>query len=849
MNINSLTLSFILIMRTLLTIALIVSCVMTAYAEAPSVPLTRGYVVDAAGKPLAKAVVRCDFYRLETHTDENGRFEIAVPFPENRRLRVFTEDRSLTRLSTFLFPAQANPETGEFRIQLHPPRRLVGRVVDSDQKPIAGASVWSETIQGTTDITVSDENGEFVLYHDAKLPLRQIAAQKSGEGIDFLQLKEDFDNVPQETYNDGPFTITLTGAKTARFKVLDENQNPIPDAEVVVWYFPKEGTDGLNPAGFDFVRQKTDEQGIALFDWLPNWCVRPVDFLVFSRKQEENFLPHNLQVDLNSATEEITVWLRKGVRVSGTVRFPDGSPAISWRIRAQFSQIRPADTQTDAQGRFAMIVEKHARFHLICGPPCGNTVETGAASTLFDMNSGENGIDEIKVQLHKPTRVFGHISGNPPEGDNKRIQSVQLFEANPNVASEPYHSVSPRWFSVDNNDDYSLWLAPGKYRLQFRNDDDSKDFTTSTGQEELRIDYENTVHSPQERNVKLHVLYPGEEKTPAANATVHFFPLDRTRDHELSRTGLTDENGSINLSVVKEEAFLFARSEDRKFGYGAKISAEETERTIVMVPTVSARGRLIRQGVFDSPIVGRRVEAGPARLADSWKSVAITNEQGEFECDGLLPGIEHEFRLPLSPRDWPDAVREWRPLTKTTPTARATLDIGTLEVYPDLGGFGEIEWAFWGIYRSYLGGKTLESLYHEQLKRAQTENKRLLILFANFDHESLFGPFLHMQLSGALYNDPQISPLFFENYVFQGIPIDKTDANYGRAQAFAKSRGIDENAAEQLTFCVIDADGNVLCTKTLVGMMVPPQNNTLPLRFTVDHVRLHEFLDGWKPRR
>ena len=65
--------------------------------------------------------------------------------------------------------------------------------------------------------------------------------------------------------------------------------------------------------------------------------------------------------------------------------------------------------------------------------------------------------------------------------------------------------------------------------------------------------------------------------------------------------------------------------------------------------------------------------------------------------------------------------------------------------------------------------------------------------------------------------------------MFQGIPIDKTgDTHYDWAKAFIKSRGIDENAAEQITLCVLDADGKVLYMDTLLEIMEPGTNTTLP---------------------
>lgn len=844
-------------------------------------PEVRGIVVDSEGKPVSGAVVRSDFDKVQCETDETGRFALRLPYPQSRQLRVYKSDKSQLALSTFLFKSQADPESGEFRIPLVPARKLTGKVLDAKKNPISGATVWCTSVgtQGITDISETDQDGNFVLHHPVNLPLGLVAAQKSGFGIDFHPVNEPYpqegepkpeEKVARGEVENGPFTISLTGAKTIRFKAIDTNDKPLEGIEFSVWLFQR-NNGSLNPVGLGFIRQNTDASGIAVFDWLPNWTQNHVEFAGWYRKPLHRLLPQTLRVNLQDSPEEVTAVFESGVFVRGTVLLPDGEPAVKWRVEMNPSSGRMESFQTNRRGRYQFCIGRNQDFQISVQQwdeetMRPTTVPDGVAPTLFNMNSEENGHEGLDFHLRKPTRVFGRMIGNPPPDTLGHFSRIRISEGNPEL-SDPENEYMMFWNSphrstqVKEDNSFECWLPSGTFKLypeemtMNSSRSNKSKVLEITDQSEIQMDFDvasDTVY----RDITVHLERPDGSKNDLRDSTVCLFdPVEKEGEEPYIVLKKIETEAAITFKAPNREMGVLAIAPDYRFGKCEKLDPDKTEITLRLEPTGSVSGIITNESKNDEPLVDRLVEVHPKKMwvYSNPRTKAKTDANGRFEITGLVPEVDYDLRFPLSPRDWPNHTRAWRPLKTVKVESAKTLDVGSFSCNPNLGGQSEFSWAFWGIYVSHLGGKNFDTLFSELTDRAKKENKRLLVLFCETGHGSLYHEFTHFHLAGALYGNPVVAPLF-EQFVFMGIPTDKQSQfntpHYENAKRFARRLGVDDNeAVEQPTLCVFDSDGKLLHTDTFAEIMEHgPLRNGKP-HITVNHVKLMEFLKKWSNKK
>lgn len=844
-------------------IVFFVSCLSTLNAEEPWFNVEDlktevcGVILDLRNNPVPGADVRCDFFGTYTQSDEQGRFSLKLQNPEYRRLRVVSSDRTLVALSGFLGPSGKDADTGEYRITLTPPRKLTGKVVDENGTPIPGAAVWSTTVQGTTDISTTDNNGEFELLHCANSLLQSVAARDAKAGLDLLQINEK----QPDKNNNGPFTIPLTGGVSARFKVVDENNTPVPQAKVSAWYFQGKDNKSINPAGFEFLGIRTNEQGIAVLEGLPNWTTMPAGFIAFDAKNNPKLLSQRIELDLQNVPPETLFTLSEGVFVRGTVSLPDGSPAPLWNIQlSSLSGGHAKSSKTDFLGRYSILVEKDQDLTLSVQRPdiYSKTEPAGAASLRHGLETGQEGLSGVDVQLQKPVRVFGKILGNPPPNGKGRISHFNIFELKSGKIDPNYFNGN--FTSVDENDHYQTWLAPGKYVLRFRgltfgHSENVEEKIEITDQKELEINFDNTKYIPRMRPVRLRVALPDLEKDAKAmaNAEVVFFQEESENPIEdrefFSQQHRTDENGELQVDLPQYPLRVFVLTSDRRFGACEPVPGEGKEMEIVLQPTVSARGRLMKENEVDQPMKNAAIDISPRGFYYSSYIQKITDEQGNFEFDGLVPGAKYSIRLPIIPRDWPDPkyADSWYSIHEEKAEPGKDMDVGKIFKSTDLG-IEEMHWAFVQVYRS-TNFKTFEPLFQEYLSRAKNDGRRILVLFSEINHESINGRFVNNYLAWRLFGDADVKP-YMARYYFMGIPTDKTpwfgESRIGEAKAFAARHGIPSDAVEQITLCEFDADGKLLNTSNLLDVMEPTAD-TEQMQFRVNKERLIELLHTWNP--
>lgn len=177
-------------------------------------------VLDAAGKPVAGAVVRLGDNRWAAgRTSANGLF--AVPLPGRQKLRTLVTAEDGRSATVYLEPRKPE-ETGPRELRLPAVETLAGRVVAAaDGRPVAGALVWADDPGGFKK-TAADGG-----YKLSAAVGRELALAAAAPG--FFQ---EFDRrMVQAGERRGP-TLALEPALTAVGIVVDEQGKPVPGVEI-----------------------------------------------------------------------------------------------------------------------------------------------------------------------------------------------------------------------------------------------------------------------------------------------------------------------------------------------------------------------------------------------------------------------------------------------------------------------------------------------------------------------------------------------------------------------------------------------------------------------------------------
>src|SRR5262249_35823806 len=149
-------------------------------------------------------------------------------------------------------------------------------------------------------------------------------------------------------------TLALDGARSARIKAVDSSGRPVPNVEFQPWYLGKPGKiDHANIGGADVVRARTDERGIATFDWLPPEVDPEVPFLV---SPGGSSCPQSPAYRSGTGPVELQAQLLRGPPIRGVVRQPDGRPAAGVLLRAEgrgaTNHYCRMHTRTDGDGSY-----------------------------------------------------------------------------------------------------------------------------------------------------------------------------------------------------------------------------------------------------------------------------------------------------------------------------------------------------------------------------------------------------------------------------------------------------------------------------------------------------------------
>ncbi len=297
-----------------------------------------GVVVDERGMPVNDAVVhaREQVDPSGAKTGVDGKFTLWCGSAPLYARELVADAAGGTRLGVarFAFPMlRSYAARDSVRIVIRPARTVTVRVNDAAGAPIPGAAVEAfDYDYQFRAMTGADGRAIVRIPVDARIP--GVIGLKSGAGFDYFENYTT--NPPTPEFEVSPLpaeiTLTLNGAQTVRIKVIDQAGRPIPGI-VIKPFRPMKAKKiaTIAIAGGAIARAITNQDGVAIFDWLPrsepadSRASRGVTFFV---EPPNGFVAPDPIRYRPGGPSELTVRLGGRLsRLSGTVRFPDGRPA------------------------------------------------------------------------------------------------------------------------------------------------------------------------------------------------------------------------------------------------------------------------------------------------------------------------------------------------------------------------------------------------------------------------------------------------------------------------------------------------------------------------------------------
>jgi len=491
----------------------------------------KGIVVDENGKPVAGADVRSGndwtggFLNREQwqRSDENGRFVLSVPTnritPWQSVYAISPEKERLAETTPKL--KEGVPEIPELTLVLKKARMITGTVTDENGNPIEGALVGGCWEMPYPNMTMSDKDGNFRFAYpeDGMRTLHQVFAIHKELGMDFIQTEEGRgyrNETPPDKIKDGPFALKLSKWQIFKIRVVDEQQTPIPGAEVFSW-LPRrdDGKDSINIGSlpnrlFEVV---TDAQGVAEVPSITErmyYCAACPDEGILMPDGSRRFFANadKFWKDFDQSEAIPTLVMEKNGIVKGTVKRADGTP-IAWSGISvkRHNACGHGIMRTNAKGDFTHPWGKAGELF-----DYGVESKLGAAPGVFGFDVG-NGDEEKRLDfvLEKGIRLHGTVYN--PDGTPSEQYQIFLYEKCPPSLLETIHvplsdscppGGCPEGVVIRQTSDYNEPNSGGKYEYLLPAVQRKYDISVSSYKNsDVSFELENYEVSGNESDIKL----------------------------------------------------------------------------------------------------------------------------------------------------------------------------------------------------------------------------------------------------------------------------------------------------------------------------------------------------------
>lgn len=449
-----------------------------------------GVVVDESGAGVGGTLVRpigggWQGAPTSVKASPSGKFHVVLDAPSARYYTFIASDTAQNRLGITRLQDTALEAVVPLRIVLKPARSVRVTVTDAAKTPILGAAVGVVELYTVLDSAETGADGAVSFKIPADAKVSQIVAIKPGVGFDY---HENYNKWPQtEPLLPLPAEVHLVanGAQKVTVGVSDSAGNPLAGIGVIPWTIQKKGRLGYVNlgAGLKHLESRTDEKGLAVFDWIPRDLDGRTAFLNTSRKFHQPDTPH---FDPANPNAPVTTRLLATVPMTGKALLLDGRPAggilIQAESRGETSHYFRGLARTRADGTFAFdLYPKQTYLFAV-------TDAGWAAPHTSEINVDENAKLKNLVVFHvtKGTMLQGRVTAGKDRkaSPGHTITILHLGVGDPaNPAAGRGRGDLVRWAFADKEGRYSMRLGPGDYRI----------WADHRDQQDLRVATEPTI--------------------------------------------------------------------------------------------------------------------------------------------------------------------------------------------------------------------------------------------------------------------------------------------------------------------------------------------------------------------
>lgn len=575
-----------------------------------------GRVVDPEGRPLAGALVRGLPERLHqggfsalfltrgapdlpgTTSDGDGRFRLG-DFQQGERVHLHVE---LSGFASRQIPGVTAPNETPVEIVLEPAARISGRVIDSEDEPVARAQVFLRkdgSPQTPPGRTVTDPEGRFVLADlpTGSLTLQALARGFVGGGTLHLELG------PGEQRDD--LELVLERGATVVGTVTGPDGSPVSEVQVRLNW--------SEPRTFDLMAHgTTDGEGRYRIEG-----VTPGHRSFLARSREYPDAVRDLEVE--PGENRLDFRLQPGQSVEGRVVDLDGLPVAGARVTLQ-----PLDTggrveqvESDAQGGFELTGVDDGRYRLQA-----DHRELGSTSLPEPLELTGAGAAGLELRF-EPTGVI--------EGEVLGLDLDQLSR----LEIRAYHQEGggSTWATADFEGHFTLdGVSPGRWQVQGRlasGREVSEPVELAEGQGRALVVLEFT----EGLSLTGRVLMAGEPMV-GVQVSAHQDQYGSGPAH--SGSGTTDHQGHFRVEDLPAGSYQVRVSDSAAIHHWEKVELTTDRDLLIELEGGTIRGRVVDAETLEP------VEGASVALIEGGSSTGfsrhVSDARGRFRIDHVPAG-------------------------------------------------------------------------------------------------------------------------------------------------------------------------------------------------------------------
>ena len=469
---------------------------------------TRGKAVTnvAAYVMLHKENVGFTISRQRILSDEQGRIQ-AEALPLGERYGLYVSAKGYGNAQQEMDAADPKADHYDF-----PPlvlkiadRKLAGRVLGTDGKPVAGAQIWMNGEGQPNGNATTDADGRFV--YDAvcegavtvSANLKGAAGQAEALGGD-TNVVIRFDARARVTYAvASPQTLTGT--------VYDSSGKPAVGARVVV-----------TPTWGAIDTAKTDANGEYSVNWQAQPGMRDAKYFAVARDVERNLAAIEA---IGTNQSRVDLRLGPGFSISGTVQDAKGAPLTRANINLNMmagnmgGMVEYQPIKLNSDGTFTIPALPMGQQYIV------NVTATGYGSLRKNVGKTQSRTNSIRLSTFKLKIAARQLAGQVLGTDNKPLAGVQV---NINGNGQPNGNTR-----TDANGHFKFTVCDGPIRIfayspsgsgrnnsanwQARGGDTNVVVKMGVQQQQRQIVERETPLKPQSWTVNALVTWPANHKT------------------------------------------------------------------------------------------------------------------------------------------------------------------------------------------------------------------------------------------------------------------------------------------------------------------------------------------------